>query len=197
LILGVKDDGTVDGVPEMRGRTSTREWCEQLIPNLVSYPLQDFRVHVVEPSPQSIIPSGRVVIVIDIGDSMLAPHQSEITKVYYNRTAGHSTPAPHHLLEMIRGREKYPSQRIAYAWLNFVVAPWLRQLQNEQDNLLSRKIGWNRFSSEIESFSALDTHSAVETQFIKSYDDVEEGVKKHDDGLSLLGDEVRRAVSRV
>jgi len=197
LIIGVKDNGTVDGIPEVRGHTSTREWCEQLIPNLVSYPLQDFRVHIVEPRAETIIPTGRIVIVIDVGDSMLAPHQSESNKVYYYRAAGHSAPAPHHFLEVLREREGYPSQRIAYAWLNFVIAPWLRILEIEQENLASRKFGWNRISKTIENFSGLGPHTAVEIQFIQSYGAVKEAVTEHDDGISLLAKEVRSLVGFI
>ena len=59
LLLGVRDDGTFDGVPSpFRGRTPTREWLEQIVPNLLSYPLEDFRVHEVEPSSPSAIPAG-------------------------------------------------------------------------------------------------------------------------------------------
>ncbi len=47
LVLGVQDDGIFDGVDEFHkaGRTKTRDWLEQIIPNLVIYPLKDFRVH--------------------------------------------------------------------------------------------------------------------------------------------------------
>ena len=45
LVLGVEDDGRFSGVPLLRGRTSTREWLEQVVPNLVNFPLKDFRVH--------------------------------------------------------------------------------------------------------------------------------------------------------
>src|SRR5262245_39228840 len=73
LLLGVQDDGTFDGVPAMtkKGRTTTREWLEQKIPALLDYPLQDFRVHEVVPSLPTGIPGGKVVIVIDVGDSNL------------------------------------------------------------------------------------------------------------------------------
>jgi hypothetical protein len=76
MVLGVDDGGTIDGVPPLRGSTRAREWLEQTIPNLVSYALSDFRVHEVEPTPRaSAIPEGRVVLVVDVGDSPLAPHQ--------------------------------------------------------------------------------------------------------------------------
>lgn len=84
LLLGVRDDGTFDGVPPIaKGRMPTRQWLEQIIPNLVSFPLEDFRVHQVEPDTPSAIPAGTVVIVVDVGDSVLAPHQAMDAKLYY------------------------------------------------------------------------------------------------------------------
>lgn len=110
ILLGVDDGGLLDGVPTLQGRISTRDWLEQKIPHLLSYPLSDFRVHVVERSIPSQIPSDREVIVIDVGDSALAPHQcmhggGDARKyAYYYRQAGRSEPAPHFYLELLRQR---------------------------------------------------------------------------------------------
>lgn len=110
LILGVRDDGTIDGVaPYFRGRAGTREWMEQIIPELLNYPLEDFRVHEVEPDTPTTIPAGTVVVVIDVGDSALAPHQATPNKTYYYREGGHSKPAPHFYLETLRNRLVRPS----------------------------------------------------------------------------------------
>lgn len=63
-----------------------------------------------EPSVSSRIPPGKPVIVIDIGDSALAPHQcvhggGDARKyTYYYRQAGRSEPAPHFYLELLRQR---------------------------------------------------------------------------------------------
>jgi predicted HTH transcriptional regulator len=101
LLLGVCDDGSPDGVPPTRGSTATHDWLDQKLPHLVSYPLSDFRVHVVERSTPSRIPTGREVVVIDIGDSALAPHQCNQAGhgvqqyAYYHRRGGRSEPAPH------------------------------------------------------------------------------------------------------
>jgi hypothetical protein len=115
VVLGMDDAGTPDGVPLVQGRTAMREWLEQKIPHLVEYPLSDFRVHVVERSTPSRIPADREVIVIDIGDSALAPHQcahggGDARKyTYYYRQAGRSEPAPHFHLELLRQRLVNPA----------------------------------------------------------------------------------------
>jgi hypothetical protein len=110
IILGVDDHGVPDGVPPTQGRTATRDWLEQKIPYLIDYPLGDFRVHTVERATPTRIPAGREVIVIDVGDSALAPHQcahggGDARKyTYYYRQAGRSEPAPHFYLELLRQR---------------------------------------------------------------------------------------------
>ncbi len=109
LVLGVTDAGVFDGVLPFRGRTSTREWLEQIIPSLLSYPLEDFRVHEVIPASPSTIPVGRVAIVVDVGDSALAPHQTEGRRSYFYREGGHSKPAPHFYLETLRNRLTNPT----------------------------------------------------------------------------------------
>ena len=95
LILGVMDNGTPDGLQATEGKTPLREWLEQKVPTLLDYPLSDFRVHLIERGKASRIPSDKEVIVIDVGDSAAAPHQSKRDKRYYRREAGRSVPAPH------------------------------------------------------------------------------------------------------
>jgi hypothetical protein len=105
LILGVRDDGTFDGLDLVKsGRTTSRDWLEQIVPNLVDFPLRDFRVHQVEPATPTSIPEGKGVIVVDIGDSTLAPHQVEESRIYFYRQGGRSVPAPHFYLETLRNR---------------------------------------------------------------------------------------------
>jgi hypothetical protein len=109
LILGVTDAGDLNGVPRIwSGRTTTRDWLEQKLPQLLDYRLNDFRVHIVERSQSSRIPPERDVIVVDLGDSALAPHQSARDHTYYYRSAGRSLPAPHFYLELLRQRQTSP-----------------------------------------------------------------------------------------
>lgn len=109
LLIGVRDDNSFDGVEPVRGRTPTREWLEQVIPSLLGYPLEDFRVHEVEFANPSAIPEGKVVLVVDVGDSALAPHQAQPQRTYFYREGGHSKPAPHFYLETLRNRLAKPA----------------------------------------------------------------------------------------
>ena len=119
ILIGVRDDGTIEGISRTRGRTATREWLEQVIPSTVSPPLSDFRVHEVEPDlAASQIPSGRAVLVVDIADSRLAPHQAEMQRIYFYREAGHSKPAPHFYIEALRNRLVTPILRADFESVN-------------------------------------------------------------------------------
>ena len=112
ILIGVADDGTLDGIFPKEGRATIKDWLEQKIPHLVDYSLSDFRVHTVLPATQSSIPTERVVIVVDVGDSSLAPHQSSRDRRYYYRCAGRSELAPHFYLELLRQRLIHPALKL-------------------------------------------------------------------------------------
>jgi hypothetical protein len=185
--LGVKDDGTPDGVPKVhKGRNSTREWLEQVIPDLLSYPLQDFRVHEVDPATPTTIPAGMIVIVIDVGDSERAPHQDTFTKRYYQRVGGHSVLAPHIYLESLRAREKYPSREIVCAWRDYVINPLLSTLKSERGYLERRKWTWDRWAMRgngisIYYISDRDSYSANQEQFLEAHSEIQAAMDEHDE----------------
>jgi hypothetical protein len=197
LVLGVQDDGTIDGVPARKGRTPTREWLEQIIPHLLSYPLQDFRVHEVVPASPSAIPSGHVVIVVDIGDSMLAPHQTADTKNYYHRSGGHSLRAPHIYLEALRSRQRFPSQPVVRAWLDTVINPLLGIFKQARECLAEKAWDWNGRKERITPLHLInrddrpyiipiaDPHN--KEQFFDSHVDIAKAVDEYDDAVIELG----------
>lgn len=118
LIIGVEDDGTFSGVLANQGKTSTKDWLEQKIPTLVSYPLVSFRVHTVIASSPTSIPVGKVLIVVEVGDSPAAPHQSVRDCKYYHRIGGRSEPAKHFYVELLRQRLSSPTLELAAESLN-------------------------------------------------------------------------------
>lgn len=151
IIIGQEDDGTITGVDRIysgKKGTSTHsnnEWLEDIIPNLLNYPLRDFRVH---PVTISTLPSQKIVIVIDIGDSKLAPHQTNVKKQkkeidsYYQRFGSRSVPAEHHNLSLLFGRSRFPSKEVAESWMNKVINPLIDYLQFETQNLTQKKRLW-------------------------------------------------------
>lgn len=190
LLLGVRDDGLFDGVPEMQGRTTTREWLEQKIPDLVIYPLQDFRVHQVMPSSPSNIPSGNVLIVIDVGDSDLAPHQNAADHIYYCRAAGRSIPASHFSLQLLWQRERYPTGKVVRAWFDTVINPLIDILENERKTISKKSWVWNRYIRTIEGLQLLSSISVNLEQFLLSYSQARHLLKIHDTAVLRLIDRV-------
>jgi len=194
LILGVKNDGTIDGVPKVyKGRTSAREWLEQVIPDLLSYPLQDFRVHEIDPAMPTTIPAGNVVIVIDIGDSERAPHQDTFTKLYYHRVSGHSLPAPHIYIESLRARVKYPSREIVCAWRDYVINPLLSTLKSERGYLERRKWTWDRWGVRGNGISIYyigdrESYSANQEQFLEAHPEIQAAMDEHDEFVRRVDD---------
>jgi hypothetical protein len=108
LILGVRDEGTFDGVAPTKGPTRTREWLEQIIPARCDPPIPDFRVHEVVPAVPSAIPPGTVVLVIDVSESQ-ANHQSTADDRFYQRVGGHSVRFTAQQLEARRVRLTQPA----------------------------------------------------------------------------------------
>jgi hypothetical protein len=193
LVIGIKDNGTLDGVPKIyKGRQSTKDWLEQTIPEVVSYPLQDFRVHEVDPSTPTSIPPGHVVIVIDIGDSEIAPHQDTFSKIYYHRVSGHSVPAPHLYLEILRSREKYPSKEIVCAWRDHVVNPLLAIAVGEQKYLEQKKWTWDRWHGpraglkELNYISDRSTYSGNQEQFLDAHPEIQVALDEHDKAVIVV-----------
>jgi hypothetical protein len=112
IIYGVTDGGAVDngGVARtVKGRQSTEEWLEDVIPTLTDYEIVGFNVYEIAPkTSRSAIDANKSLYVVDVPDSERAPHQSKRDCKYYVRLASKSQPASHRLLEDIRNRVRHP-----------------------------------------------------------------------------------------
>lgn len=113
LVLGMKfvdgkaliDDG---GINLTMKKPTTREWLEDVIPNVVDPPLTSFNVYVIEPkTPESTLLPGRGIFIIHVSDSLQAPHQANDNR-YYARVGGKSRPIGHRLVADIFGRRQNP-----------------------------------------------------------------------------------------
>jgi hypothetical protein len=102
------DDG---GVALYMKRPSTREWLEGIIPNIVDPPLRQFDVYAITDSQ---LADDRGIIIVEIGDSDLAPHQAEDNR-YYGRVVGKSRPLGHRLVTDILSRRRNPEIALALA----------------------------------------------------------------------------------
>ncbi len=112
VIYGLTNAGAVDngGVARsVRGRQSTKEWLENVIPNLTDFEIVGFNVYEILPKAAgSSLASDKSIYVVDVPDSEQAPHQSKRDLRYYVRLGGNSQPASHRLVEDIRNRARHP-----------------------------------------------------------------------------------------
>lgn len=93
---------------------STKEWLEDVIPNLVELPLSKFNVYaILKRDENSRISENKCLIIIEIYDSEQAPHQAR-DKRYYARVGGKSRPIGHKLVSDIFGRHKYPKMGLTF-----------------------------------------------------------------------------------
>lgn len=114
LIIGMRDDGSLDQGVNTQLKGGTREWLEDVVSSSVTPLLKQFNVFevAVRPSVKSKSASDlelnefseptKAIYVIDLPRSEEAPHQAKDHR-YYLRVAGKSRPMSHlHLEDVIR-----------------------------------------------------------------------------------------------
>lgn len=118
------DDGGI--ALDMR-RPGTREWLEDIIPNLVDPPLRQFNVYVFsKSSPDLTLAPNQGIIVIDVADSEQAPHQAN-DHCYYGRIGGKSHPLNHRFVSDIFHRRRDPAIELSFV----IQERWERARQNQ------------------------------------------------------------------
>ncbi|HEX8265964.1 MAG TPA: ATP-binding protein [Pyrinomonadaceae bacterium] len=138
IVYGVQDTpiGTLrtvdaDGGVSLILKKGTKEWLEDIIPNLVDFPLSSFNVYVVTAKDAtSGIATDKGLFLIDIATSDAAPHQAK-DKKYYARVGGKSQPIGHRLVMDIVGRAKYPKLKISCS-----ILPKEKRLPHESKDAL-------------------------------------------------------------
>jgi hypothetical protein len=116
IIYGLTNAGTVDNggiARSVKGRQSTKEWLEDVIPTLTDFEIVGFNVYEIPPNATgSSLAADKSIYVVDVPDSERAPHQSKRDLKYYVRLGSKSLPAPHRLIEDIRNRARHPQLEV-------------------------------------------------------------------------------------
>lgn len=102
FVLGISDDKKLEACTQVVGRQSMKDFLSTMTEQSVEPPISSFRVHRI-PFESDVAQS---IFVIEISDSPLAPHQSTKSRYYFYRIDGHSKPAPHFHLELLRQRRQ-------------------------------------------------------------------------------------------
>lgn len=131
LLLGKRDrEDVFDPVRLREGRASMEDHLSLVISQSVTPHYRDFEIFRVP-----ITGTKDSILVVQFSDSPAAPHQSVVDTNYFYRLPGHSVPAPHFHLELLRSRftksvveivdveckQQTPEYREAFAVLNFLL----------------------------------------------------------------------------
>jgi hypothetical protein len=100
LVIGISNDRKVQPCEKTVGRQPMKDYLASMVEQSVEYPIRHFRVH---PIPVTGQPEENI-FAIEIDDSPAAPHQAKDERIYYYRIDGHSKPAPHFHVELLRNR---------------------------------------------------------------------------------------------
>lgn len=114
LAIGISDPNNgqrqLEACPQLVGNQAMKDYLSTLTRISVDRPISAFEVHRLpfrDEGPHSIF-------VIDVKDSPLAPHQARELVAYYYRTDGHTIPAPHFHLELLRNRFTKATLSVAF-----------------------------------------------------------------------------------
>lgn len=100
IVLGVANDRSLRMLSTERKRPTLKEWLVGKVNRSVDYPIKDFSVHVLP----SALEENKAVAVIEVAESLAAPHMAVDEKRYYYRLDGRSEIAPHYYLDLLRNR---------------------------------------------------------------------------------------------
>lgn len=102
LVLGISKHRVLEPCRLMAKNTTMKDWLSVITEQSVEYPLRHFQVHQCSFSESP----DKSIFVIEFGDSPAAPHQAKSPgdRRYYYRIDGHSKPAPHFHVELLRNR---------------------------------------------------------------------------------------------
>ena len=102
IVFGVGDKTRVlEACPDKVGRQPMGDYLSNMVEQSVDYPVSNYQIFRMAFDSDS----SKGIYLIRIEDSPAAPHQAKDERQYYYRIFGHSKPAPHFHLELLRQRQ--------------------------------------------------------------------------------------------
>lgn len=110
FVVGISKEGQLAPTDQLKeGGQSMTDWLAQRTEQSVDPWIRDFHVHKLPLATDET----KAVYIIEIGDSVSAPHQAKDDLTYYYRIPGHSKRAPHFHLELLRNRTTKAMLKVA------------------------------------------------------------------------------------
>lgn len=161
------------------------EWLEQVINSIIERRINGV---IINPVALSKTNPGKVLYVVYIPESKLAPHMAADDRFYRRFNFQRIRMKEYEVRNLMR-QEHYPSREIVCAWRDHVINPLLSTLRSEKEYLERRKWDWKAsggrgLSSNICYIGDRKTYSANQEQFFESYPEVQEAMDAHDQAVS-------------
>lgn len=163
------------------------EWLEQVINSTIERRISGV---VINPVILNKTNPGKVIYVVYIPESNLAPHMASDDR-FYRRFNFQRVAMKEYEVRNLMRQEHYPSREIVCAWRDHAINPLLSLLGNEKAYLEQRRWEWDRtgrrgLGPNISYISDSKTHSANQEQFLESYPKIREAMETHDEAARAV-----------
>jgi hypothetical protein len=163
------------------------EWLEQVINSNIERRINGVIINTI-----SLLKThpGRVLYVVYIPESKLAPHMAADDR-FYKRFNFQAVAMKEYEVRNLMRQEHYPSREIACAWRDHVINPLLSTLVNEKAYLERRKWTWDASSRsshglEVHYISDREGYSPTQEQFFESHLEIQRAMDGHDEAVSIV-----------
>jgi hypothetical protein len=159
------------------------EWLEQVINSSIDRRISGV---VINPIRLTKTHPGRVLYVVYIPESNLAPHMS-VDDRFYRRFNFESVRMKEYEVRNLMRREQYPSREVVIAWRDSVINPLLGTLRREREYLERRKWAWDSYKGGLQGlgyFSEWARYSGDKEEFLELHPQIRAGIEEHDRRLA-------------
>lgn len=164
-------------------RVVSGEWLEQVINSTIERRIAGVVINTVAlPSTRP----GRVLYVVYVPESNLAPHMAADDRFYRRFNFQRLAMKEYEVRNLMR-REQYPSREIAVAWRDAVINPLLHLLRNERAYLETKKWDWDIYRGGLQGLQYLNEWargSGDKEVFLELHARVRSGMKEYDRKLA-------------
>jgi hypothetical protein len=188
LIYGVTENKdhepeSIDGGYDPREISG--EWLEQVINSNIQRRIDGIKINTVNlPATHP----GKVLYVIYIPESNLAPHMAADDRFYKRFNFQRLSMKEHEVRNLMR-QEHYPSREVVKAWRDTVINPLLQSLRWERDYLVTRLWEWDIYKGGLQGLgyiSKVEYHTANQEDFVDLHPQVQALMQEHDKHVAAV-----------
>lgn len=160
-------------------RDISGEWLEQVINSNIERRISGVIINTV---PLSTSRLGRVLYVVYIPESNLAPHMAADDR-FYKRFNFQSVAMKEYEVRNLIRQENYPIREVVCAWRDSVINPLLYVLWSERDYLMKKKWEWDIYQGGLQGLTYLSNrvyNSGNQEEFLDQYPHIHVAMEEYD-----------------